>query len=287
MIHQLHLYPTLCLLFTCCLLPASDIRPEGFVVTGGWEPKGVWLQIPKRKALSAFQRAVFSGDLNKVLSIRVEKNDALISQIQTKCGLSVLDLAILSENTDMLRLLLNLGLAAQTPNERGFYPIHTACQQGNFEAVELLLRSGADLESIESDGQYTPLSLSIRMHHSDLARYLIANGADIHHRRNHNLTPLHEAACSGDLELCRLLLDLGVDIDAFSLYESTPLYYAICSDQYEISQLLLEYGAKVELPDSANLLTIRWLAENIAKTKGDRRYLDLIEIFGSKKTESL
>ena len=61
---------------------------------------------------------------------------------------------------------------------------------------------------------------------NDIARTLIAHGADVNAKAANNLRPLHTAAARGNLESATLLLDHGADINATSSDGKTALAYA-------------------------------------------------------------
>src|SRR5438034_9163167 len=47
----------------------------------------------------------------------------------------------------------------------------------------------------------------------DIARMLVAHGADVNARQEEDFTPLHEAAATGQLKFAKLLLDHGADVN--------------------------------------------------------------------------
>ena len=71
-------------------------------------------------------------------------------------------------------------------------------------------------------------------------RLLLSWRADVHPRRQQNITPLHWAAARGFCEVAKLLLDMGADMRAVDARGDTPLAAAARCGQAEVVALLLE-----------------------------------------------
>src|SRR5207253_1264890 len=94
----------------------------------------------------------------------------------------------------------------------GFQPLQLAAFFGRPEAVELLLARGAEV-STPATHQFhvTALHAALAGPTPDVARALIAAGADVNARQQGGVTPLQEAAANGALDLVGLLLERGAD----------------------------------------------------------------------------
>jgi ankyrin repeat protein len=80
----------------------------------------------------------------------------------------------------------------------------------------------AELVSVQ--GGLTPLHFAVRQGHADVARTLLASGADINQRTGDKTTPLLMALVNGHYDLAKELLDRGGDPRAASDNGVTPLY---------------------------------------------------------------
>ena len=108
--------------------------------------------------------------------------------------------------------------------------IWAAAAQGNIEAVKRHLAAGAKIDGtfvapgIPASGA-APLHLAVLFDQREMARFLLANGADLNTRAKdkHGGTPLHWAAALGRVEMARLLIEAGADVNAADNNAFTPL----------------------------------------------------------------
>ena len=98
-------------------------------------------------------------------------------------------------------VLLNSDIAAES--------IHSAVKNGDMASIEVLVDSDREVLNKQDESGKTPLHHAIEMNHTDIARYLIEQGANINLTDNDNESPLHYSASKGNLEIGRLLLEKG------------------------------------------------------------------------------
>jgi ankyrin repeat protein len=99
----------------------------------------------------------------------------------------------------------------------------------------------------------SPLMMAALKGHLDIARRLIARGADVNKT---GWTPLHYAATNGHLDIIRLLLENHAYIDAESPNGTTPLMMASQYGTPAAVKLLLEEGADPTLKNQLGLSAI-------------------------------
>ena len=140
-------------------------------------------------------------------------------------------------------------LAAEHPqdvNSRSFIneetPLHLTSRVGHIDVAQLLIEHGADVAAQNKDG-WTPLHQSSEGDHVDMARLLVEHGADVAAQDKHGLTPLHQASIRGHVDVSRLLIKHGADVAAQSKHGWTPLHQASIRGHVDVARLLIEHGA--------------------------------------------
>jgi len=124
------------------------------------------------------------------------------------------------------------------------------------EMLALLLQKGPDLNVVDKNG-YTPLLIVLDLKKPELAKVLLAAGADVkipYKFKSITKYPVTYAAFLGDAEVMKMILDKGGDfnvesweIDEFTEGYSkgfTPLLIAVMKNHLECAKVLIEKGAK-------------------------------------------
>ncbi|KAJ7178119.1 ankyrin repeat-containing domain protein [Mycena filopes] len=124
-------------------------------------------------------------------------------------------------------------------------PLDVASREGYIEIVQLLLKSGAELNA-------TALCAALMDNKIEVVRLLLEHGADVNAWGAQYGTPLQAASPSSDIEVVRLLLDHGADVNFTpprdQYHSCTALQAASIWNTIEVVHLLLEHGADVNTP---------------------------------------
>lgn len=159
-------------------------------------------------------------------------------------ALSVHDAAAAGVLERLATLLAADASAANTLASDGFPPLALAAYFGQRGAVELLLRHGADVRAVaRNDFGVTALHAALAGPDPDVARLLVAAGADVNARQSGNSTPLHSTAANGYLELTHLLLERGADPQARNAAGRTPAEVARQSGHAAVADALEQAAA--------------------------------------------
>jgi len=195
------------------------------------------------------------------------KQDPALIKARTKDGTTPVLLAVYVRHPEIAELLLATGIepnifeaAATGRTERvrdllkknpglvkayspdGWTALHL--NFGNLEIVKLTLDRGADIDAVSKNKfSATPLQGAAAMENLELARLLIARGANVNCRGEEGVSPLHEAAGSGQIELAKLLLDHGANLNAKDDKGKTPLTIALEYKQTEMAKFLRDRKA--------------------------------------------
>lgn len=94
----------------------------------------------------------------------------------------------------------------------GFTALHFAAFFGRYEAAELLIERGAEVDAFGRGWMTgTALHSAVSRLQSDVVRILLEAGANPNVRQSAGWTPLHAAAMNGDMTSVELLLASGAD----------------------------------------------------------------------------
>ena len=170
-------------------------------------------------------------------------------------GSSAVHLAAAKGHVEVLRVLLlhDAALMHLPKGCDGAGPLFVAAQEGGASAVRLLLRRGADPDArthLDATPLHACCSGSDDPQHLEIARVLLAAGAQVDSKRLDGVTPLMLTASTGSLALARLLLECGASVHARGkerkLKGACASHYAALCGHAPVLRLLLQRGADSE-----------------------------------------
>jgi ankyrin repeat protein len=91
--------------------------------------------------------------------------------------------------------------------------LHRCALRGETSSVEMLLKLGADANSVDKHGKTALHDASLKGH-VDTARLLLDRGAKVGARDENGATPLHDAALGGSTKAIELLISRKADRSA-------------------------------------------------------------------------
>lgn len=191
--------------------------------------------------------AIDQGNLH-IAQILLDHGDHI--SFKKKHGGKALDIAMQPNryNRKFIKKLIATGIASGEDISWFFQP---AIKYGHSAIVELLLRSGADIDTGVGEGRgYGPLHNAVYYGNEALVRFLLDKGANVKEASNRDSdTPLHVAARKERLTVIELLLETGASIEASNSRGETPLHMAAKAADAATINLLLKKGANIEAQD--------------------------------------
>lgn len=118
--------------------------------------------------------------------------------------------------------------------------LHRAARLGHTDVTAYCLEKLNSAPSPKDNAGYTPLHEACSRGHLEIAKLLLAYGANASESANGGIRPLHEAAESGSTELVRLLLSYGADPLLATYSGQTPLMLAVETEAYSILEQHLD-----------------------------------------------
>ncbi|KAI9015599.1 ankyrin repeat-containing domain protein, partial [Hyaloraphidium curvatum] len=185
------------------------------------------------------------------------KHDPPLCWVARKNQAHLVDLLVEGENAGL-----------EVRHDGGATPLYLAAQEGHIEVVRRLLRHGARVDAVDTDG-WVPLHAAAQNGHLTCVELLL----DAHKARNvpvdvystqNSLTPLHLAAREGNADIVRALLRAGPDPRARTKAGATSLHLA--AGHGNLDSLLISSGADPSVVNSLNRTALR---QAIANGHGD------------------
>ncbi|ADV67893.1 ankyrin repeat domain-containing protein [Deinococcus maricopensis] len=201
----------------------------------------------------AFFAALHTGNAERVAA-HLDADPALLTATSPS-GLSPVLFATYYRQPALAQLLIERG-APLTAFE--------AAATGHAEVLQPLLDADPRLVAAFSADGFTLLGLAAFFGQVEVARALIARGADVNvaSRNGLQVTPLHSAVAGRHADLAALLLDAGADVNARQHGGFTPLMGAAQNGHADLVRALLARGAdpaaRTDDGDSAAVFARDW-----------------------------
>ena len=142
---------------------------------------------------------------------------------------------------------------SERPGEARATPLHYAAARNMHGiATFLIAERSQDVNARGFDRKETPLHVSSRRGHVEIARVLLERGADREARDKNDWNPLEVASNIGRVELVQVLLEYGTDPNARDAKGRTPLYMASDCGTPAVVRVLLKHGADAKAQNKDN-----------------------------------
>ena len=158
---------------------------------------------------------------------------------------------------------LNDGVHHSSRNELGETPLYFAAEKGETEMAKLLIATGADAKALTPNGE-TVLHAAAMIESSALMTVLIEAGADANAANRDGETPLHWAALTGTFLAVKALADAGADLNVQDAQRgNTPLHAAVSHDDVVLIHYLLSKNARTDIRNHEGVTALEF-----AKSRG-------------------
>ena len=158
---------------------------------------------------------------------------------------SALHAAVRAGNLKEIERLVAAGASVDGRDQLGSTPLMLAAWSGHAEVARFLLAHGADVNALSKETRSTALEYAVITAHSELVRVLLAAGARVDFRYRDEQTVLHLAATREDPQIVELLLGAHAEVGAIDGNGNTPLDEAVLHSQTANAAVLIAHGADV------------------------------------------
>ncbi|MEA5510565.1 ankyrin repeat domain-containing protein [Crocosphaera sp. UHCC 0190] len=145
----------------------------------------------------------------------------------------------------MLNFLIEKGVSVNNITSYGESALRVASRVGRFDVVDLLLTHGADSQQLA----WTKIMYTIVFGGVKDVQKLIDEGEDLEARDYWSRTPFLLSLQAGNLDIARLLLASGANRNVKGRCGKPSLFYPIESNHFDIFQWLIEEGFDIEETD--------------------------------------
>lgn len=202
-------------------------------------------------------------------------------------GWTALRQASESGATEIVRILLGFGAVVK---QQDVLALHLAAQRGHTDVVELMVKSGWDVNAAKpkDEAGTTALHLAAEEGNDDTLRKLVELGCDVNAQKSNGWTALHSVVRRNQVSVASTLLDAGAHANASANFDDRkscrPLHLAAEHGYADMTRLLLKASADVHAASDQGTKrglcaihlaamighqpTVRILVENGAKADG-------------------
>jgi len=138
--------------------------------------------------------------------------------------------------------LFRRGMDVETVNPKGETLLMLAAREGKLNVVKTILNARPRLYTRNPLGE-SALMLATIMGHTEVVQQLLAAGAPVNHN---GWTPLIYAAARNRTDIARLLIAKGAELNAAADNGTTALMMAAREGHLQMLLLLLEHGANAK-----------------------------------------
>ena len=161
-----------------------------------------------------------------------------INQVQE--GVTVIDVASLRANMEMITLLLDSG--AQFDAATFHYAIKGS--EDNVAIVQMFIDRGADVSGRDdSPPGHSPLMYAAQHGYLEVGKLLLEHGADLEQVDDYNDTALNVAAFFGQLEFVEMLVERGAKLDVYGFGGRNAIRHAMANNHDDVVTFLQAAGS--------------------------------------------
>lgn len=148
----------------------------------------------------------------------------------------------------LAQTLLDAGILPSVKIMDGVTALHVAAGLDNIDAMELLIRAGADINALDDENR-TPFDWAILDNSKNALEYLLQTKVNLFYVDNQGATYLHKAAEQSSEAVIAYLIEQGLSVEARDNFAQTPMHWAAIGNNPIGVETLYLKGANVDARD--------------------------------------
>lgn len=183
-------------------------------------------------AASALNSSAALGFIKKGIPIHMPNKE----------GVKCIHVASIKGHVEVVKAIVAKGASVDSRTKDGFTPLHLGVKFGKYDLVETLLGLGAELQLKAVDGGQTALHLATQLiDGEEIVELLIRSGADVDAVNNCQETSLHSASRAKNIKAVQLLLDDGAKLDLQNEFGENVLHICVKESNLEIIKAIIQH----------------------------------------------
>lgn len=152
---------------------------------------------------------------------------------------------IAKNKPEVVQEFLDAGMSINSRDDTGTPMLNIACRNDNFEFVQMIFDLGAELNAVSEDRGYTAVMDAVWRGNEKITKYLISKGADLNTINKEGQNNLILAVGANRESLVKLLAENGADPDVKDMMGMSAYNYAVLFKKQKLIDILTPYHKSV------------------------------------------
>ena len=152
---------------------------------------------------------------------------------------------IAKNKPEIVHEFLEAGMSINTRDDLGTPMLNIACRNDNYEFVEMIYNLGAEINAVSEDRGYTAVMDAVWRGNEKITKFLISKGADLNTINKEGQNNLILAVGANRESLVKLLVENGADPDVKDQMGMSAYNYAVLFKKQKLVDILTPYHKSV------------------------------------------
>jgi hypothetical protein len=148
---------------------------------------------------------------------------------------------IAKNKPEVVHEFLSAGMSINSRDDLGTPMLNIACRNDNFDFVQMIFELGADINAVSDDRGYTAVMDAVWRGNEKITKYLISKGADLNTINKEGQNNLILAVGANRESLVKLLVENGADPDVKDQMGMSAYNYAVLFKKQRLVDIIKPY----------------------------------------------